>query len=173
MLREIAHEGEERRLIWQLLAEALYGDDHPLRGRSSGPPRREALTLEDLASRARGSVRRRVALAAVGCVSADAVAALAERLGCRRRAGRSDAAPGLPAPGRRHVERRSDLLHVAVGWRFGGSPTRGCRRCGWPRSSSPTGRGRGCTAGCGPSAGWPTGSRRSSSPTATPATCPP
>jgi zinc protease len=122
VLREIAHEGEERRLIWQLQAEALYGTAHPLARPILGTAADvEALTPDDLA-RARARIcARSCTLAAVGCVSADAVAALAERL--ELPCGEPAAAPpaaDLPPPGRRHVERRSDLLHVAVGWRFGG-----------------------------------------------------
>ena len=122
VLREIAHEGEERRLIWQLQAEALYGDVHPLARPILGTAEDvETLTPDDLARARTRICARSCALAAVGCVSADAVAALAERLElpCGESLAASPA-PELPPPGRRHVERRSDLLHVAVGWRFGG-----------------------------------------------------
>ena len=122
VLREIAHEGEERRLIWQLQAEALYGDSHPLARPILGTAADvEALTHDDLVIARSRICAPSCALAAVGSVSADAVAALAERLElpCGDPAP-PDSASELPSPGRRHVERRSDLLHVAVGWRFGG-----------------------------------------------------
>ena len=69
VLREIAHEGEERRLIWQLQAEALYGDSHPLARPILGTAADvEALTPDDLVlarSRICGAVvrarRRRLA----------------------------------------------------------------------------------------------------------------
>jgi len=122
ILREIAHEAEERRLIWQLLAQALYGDDHPLARPILGTPESVgALTVEHLApARARLGAST-AALAAVGPVSPGELADLAAGLTLEGREPDDDATePGLPDPGRRHVERRSDLLHLAVGWRFEG-----------------------------------------------------
>jgi predicted Zn-dependent peptidase len=122
ILREIAHESEERRLIWQLLAEALYGDDHPLARPILGTPASvEAMTIEHLEpARARLSAPT-VALAAVGPVDSQAIVTLAETLPLDGGLMADDQTePGLPDVGRRHVERRSDLLHVAVGWRFDG-----------------------------------------------------
>jgi predicted Zn-dependent peptidase len=120
--RELAHEDEERRRIWQLQAEALFGRDHPLARPILG-------TAESLATMAHAdleTVQRRVragnaALAAVGPVSLETMLDLADPVLAER--------PGdVPAPrldpprpeGRRHEERRSRLLHLAVGWRFGG-----------------------------------------------------
>ena len=114
---------EERRRIWQLQAEALFGADHPLACPilgTSGVARRDG-ALDDLAaSRPLARGERRAGRGRPG------------RPGQRRRCGgrRSSRSPrGEPAEpldetpqpgGRRHEERRSGLLHVAVGWRFGG-----------------------------------------------------
>ena len=77
---------------------------------------------------------------------------------CRTTTSRS---PGCPSPGggTSSGAPTSCTLPSAGGSRA--SATRGCRRSAWRRSCWPTARGRGCTGGCAPSAGWPTASRRS------------
>jgi predicted Zn-dependent peptidase len=122
VLRELAHEAEERRRIWQLLSESLYGVDHPLAFPILGTGESlAAIGIDDL-----DQVRDRwragnAALAVVGPVDAPSIMEAAEAI--------LQSSPGdvaherdpRPEPGgRRHEERRSGLLHIACGWRFGG-----------------------------------------------------
>jgi predicted Zn-dependent peptidase len=120
--RELAHEAEERRRIWQLLSEALYGNDHPLSHPILGTAESlAAIGVEDL-----GRVRERwiagnAALALVGPLDPQSLLAAAEPI-LATAPGQIET-PGDPPPepvGRRHEERRSGLLHIACGWRFGG-----------------------------------------------------
>ena len=122
VLRELAHEAEERRRIWQLLSEALYGAEHPLAYPILGTPESlSAITIDDLDEIRRRWCATNAALAVVGPVVHERVLAAAEPI--------LSATPGTveiqrdpePAPmGRRHEERRSGSLHIACGWRFGG-----------------------------------------------------
>ncbi|CAA9535392.1 MAG: hypothetical protein AVDCRST_MAG79-1309 [uncultured Thermoleophilia bacterium] len=120
--REAAHEPEERRRIWQLQAEALYGVDHPLARPILGTDASVAsLELDDLRPAARRLTGSTCALAAVGPVDPEQLAAFVEPLVEPSPAKVAPAADVPVAPTRRrHEERRSKLLHVAVGWRFGG-----------------------------------------------------
>ena len=122
VLRELAHEAEERRRIWQLLSEALYGAEHPLAYPILGTPESlSAITIDDLDEIRRRWCATNAALAVVGPVVHERVLAAAEPI--------LSSTPGTveiqrdpePAPmGRRHEERRSGSLHIACGWRFGG-----------------------------------------------------
>jgi predicted Zn-dependent peptidase len=120
--RELAHEAEERRRIWQLLSEALYGVDHPLAYPILGTLESlAAIGIDDL-----DQVRDRwragnAALAIVGPVEQSAVLESAEAILQANPGAAEDARDPRPDPvGRRHEERRSGLLHIACGWRFGG-----------------------------------------------------
>lgn len=120
--REAAHEAEERRRIWQLQAEALYGVEHPLARPILGTDRSVAsLELADLRPAAERLTAANCALAAVGPVDPDELAGLVDPL-VEPSVGGVTPTPDVPiAPTpRRHEERRSNVLHVAVGWRFGG-----------------------------------------------------
>ncbi|MDX6578894.1 MAG: hypothetical protein QOJ47_443 [Gaiellales bacterium] len=120
--RELAHEAEERRRIWQLLSEALYGVDHPLAYPILGTLESlAAIGIDDL-----DQVRDRwragnAALAIVGPIEQLAVLESAEAILQANPGAAEDARDPRPEPvGRRHEERRSGLLHIACGWRFGG-----------------------------------------------------
>ena len=122
VLRELAHEAEERRRIWQLLSEALYGVEHPLAYPILGTGESlAAIGIDDL-----DQVRDRwragnAALAIVGPVDAQTVLEHAEAILRASPGDVEDARDPRPEPvGRRHEERRSGLLHIACGWRFGG-----------------------------------------------------
>jgi predicted Zn-dependent peptidase len=122
VLRELAHEAEERRRIWQLLSEALYGTGHPLAFPILGTMESlAAIGVEDL-----DQVRDRwragnAALAIVGPVDGPSVLESAEAILRESPGDAEDARDPRPEPaGRRHEERRSGLLHIACGWRFGG-----------------------------------------------------
>jgi predicted Zn-dependent peptidase len=120
--RELAHEAEERRRIWQLLSEALYGAQHPLAYPILGTPESlDTIGIDDL-----DQVRDRwratnAALAIVGPLDQPAVLAASEPI-LETAAGDVEAiSDPRPDPvGRRHEERRSGLLHIACGWRFNG-----------------------------------------------------
>jgi predicted Zn-dependent peptidase len=120
--REVADEDEESRRIWQLLSEALYGVDHPLAYPILGTLESlAAIGIDDL-----DQVRDRwragnAALAIVGPVEQMAVLESAEAILQANPGAAEDARDPRPEPvGRRHEERRSGLLHIACGWRFGG-----------------------------------------------------
>jgi predicted Zn-dependent peptidase len=122
VLRELAQEGEERRRVWQLMNEALYGVQHPLARPILGTPASlKALTLANLAATADAIHTGSCAVAACGPVDPSLLTRELVGLvagGCRPRV--AVPAPVSPTTSRRHEKRRSDLLHVAVGWRFGG-----------------------------------------------------
>jgi predicted Zn-dependent peptidase len=122
VIRELAHESEERRRIWQLQAEALFGRAHALSRPILGTAETlEALRVEDL-----DAVRDRwkapnAALVAVGPASLDTVLAGAQDvLGDRPGAVEPEPDEPIEPDGRRHEQRRSQLVHLAVGWRFSG-----------------------------------------------------
>jgi predicted Zn-dependent peptidase len=120
--RELAHEEEERRKLWQLQAESLFGAGHPL----AQPILGSAESLAALDVDALDRVRERwlagnATLAVVGPVDADAVSDAAEPVLQELRGSVSESADEpAAASGRRHEQRRSRTLHLAVGWRFGG-----------------------------------------------------
>src|SRR5690349_21251257 len=120
--RELAHEAEERRRIWQLQAEALFGRAHALSRPILGTAESlDALQVDDL-----DAVRERwrasnAALVAVGPASLDDVLAGAQPVLAHRPGGAAaDPDEPIDPDGRRHEQRRSQLLHLAVGWRFSG-----------------------------------------------------
>ena len=120
--RELAHEAEERRRIWQLLSEALYGNDHPLSHPILGTAESlAAIGMEDLARVRARWVAGNAALALVGPLDPQATLAAAEPILATAPGEIATAPDPPPEPvGRRHEERRSGLLHIACGWRFGG-----------------------------------------------------
>jgi zinc protease len=122
VLRELAHVAEERRRIWQLLSEALYGAGHPLAHPIAGTMESVAVIgiddLDEVRDRWRAG---NAALAVVGPVDQQAVLASSEGILCATPGDVADTPDPPPEPvGRRHEERRSGLLHIACGWRFGG-----------------------------------------------------
>ena len=122
VLRELDHEEEERRRIWQLQAEALFGPEHPLARPILGTIESlRALDVADLDEVRTRVVAGNAALAVVGPVSLDDVIEGSSPV-LADRPGRVEPEPDVPmVPARRrHEERRSRLLHVAVGWRFDG-----------------------------------------------------
>ena len=81
MLRELAHEAEERRRIWQLLSEALYGADHPLAYPILGTPESlSAIGIDDLDEIRDRWCAANAALAVVGPVDHERVLAAAEAI---------------------------------------------------------------------------------------------
>jgi zinc protease len=122
VLRELAHEAEERRRIWQLLSEALYGSGHPLAYPILGTMESVAVIGIDDVDEVRGRWRAgNAALAVVGPIDQQAVLAAAEAILAAVPGDVEDPRDPAPEPvGRRHEERRSGLLHIACGWRFGG-----------------------------------------------------
>jgi predicted Zn-dependent peptidase len=120
--RELAHEEEERRRLWQLQAEALFGAAHPLARPILGTAESiEAMTVEDLEAIAERFTTDNAALAAAGPIAPDELAAACADILGDRRGVPGDAPQPPPAPARRrHEERRSRLIHLAVGWRFEG-----------------------------------------------------
>ena len=121
---EALHDTEERRRLWQLHAQALFGPDHELARPIIGSPSDIAgLRGEHIAAVEARLLPTNAALALVGPVPAakDVV-----KQHVRTRAPGAALVPSTPAPtsfpqpGRLHEERRSSLLHLAVGWRFGG-----------------------------------------------------
>jgi len=122
VLRELAHEEEEQRRIWQLQAEALFGSEHPLARPILGTAESLcALDADDLEETRMRVLAGNAALAVVGPAALDdvaegAAAVLGDRQGTVAPEPDTPVVPG----GRRHEERRSRLFHVAVGWRFGG-----------------------------------------------------
>ena len=123
---EALHDAEERRRLWQLHAEALFGAGHELARPIVGSPEDvSTLQSEHIAAVERRLLPRNAALALVGPVPG--AHALVERHVRLRQpeanAGSMSLEPGpasLPPARRLHEERRSSLLHLAVGWRFGG-----------------------------------------------------
>lgn len=120
--RELAHEAEERRRIWQLLSEALYGVDHPLAYPILGTLESlAAIGIDDLDQVRDRWLAGNAALVIVGPVEQLAVLESAEAILQANPGAAEDARDPRPEPvGRRHEERRSGLLHIACGWRFGG-----------------------------------------------------
>jgi predicted Zn-dependent peptidase len=120
--REQAHESEERRRIWQLQAEALFGRAHAL----SRPILGTEETLAELRMEDLDEVRERwkapnAALVAVGPAGIEAVLAGGQAvLGDRRGDVQPEADEPIDPDQRRHEQRRSQLVHLAVGWRFSG-----------------------------------------------------
>ncbi len=120
LLRELQHEADERRRIWQLQVEALFGAAHPL----ARPIPGDAASIAALDVDALAGVRARftsggACLAAVGPLPRD-LGARVDGLLAAGPPAPSSPLPPPPAPGRSHEERRSGLLHIAVGWRFAG-----------------------------------------------------
>ena len=120
--RELAHEEEERRRIWQLQAQSLFGEDHPLArpilGTSDTLRRMGPSDIAAVMDRWRAG---NAALAAVGPVDLDNVVEAAAPILVDRGGEPAEPLDETPQPGgRRHEERSSRLMHVAVGWRFGG-----------------------------------------------------
>jgi predicted Zn-dependent peptidase len=122
VLRELAHEQEERRRLWQLQAESLFGQDHPL----AHPILGSEESLEALTPAAFSGIWERwragnAALAAVGPITLEELERGAEPILERAPGWVEQTLDEPPCPQlRRHEQRRSGLLHLAVGWRFGG-----------------------------------------------------
>jgi predicted Zn-dependent peptidase len=120
--RELAHEEEERRRIWQLQAESLFGPEHSLAKPILGTDE----SLDELGPASFAPIHARwragnAALTAVGPVGLDALLEGAGPI--------LSQAPGVASPcerepaepqRRRHEQRHSRLLHLALGWRFDG-----------------------------------------------------
>ena len=123
MLRELAHEAEERRRIWQLLSESLYGVDHPLAFPILGTGESlAAIGIDDLDQVRDSLVRRPTPRSPSSGPSTRRASWRRPRRSCSRARGtsRTKRDPKPEPAGRRHEERRSGLLHIACGWRFGG-----------------------------------------------------
>jgi zinc protease len=120
--RELAHEAEERRRIWQLLSEALYGSGHPLSHPILGTAETlAAISIEDLDRVRERWLASNAALALVGPLDQAVALASAEPILATACGELEITHDPPPEPvGRRHEERRSGLLHIACGWRFGG-----------------------------------------------------
>ena len=122
VIREAAHEAEERRRIWQLQAEALYGRDHPLARPILGSESSIRALSPDALLAAQGRLTAsRAVLAAVGPLDAphlaDALDGIVPIGGARVEV---EAPTPIRPERRRHEERQANLLHLAVGWRFDG-----------------------------------------------------